>query len=232
MRLDKFLGITGCCSRTDAKRAVRAGRVEVNGVAIKVSDANIDPENDVVIFCGKEVVYRKYTYIMLNKPAGYVSATDDTREKTVLDLLPNDMKKDKLFPCGRLDKDTVGLIMLTNDGDLAHKLLSPKKHAEKIYAFELDKPHDKTRRIEDGIMMDGKLTKPAVIEMETPTKGRITLTEGKYHQIKRMFEYAGSTVTYLERLSFGGVLLDTALERGQWRYLTEAEEKTLRENDV
>ena len=136
-----------------------------------------------------------------------------------------------LFPCGRLDKDTVGLVMLTNDGDLSHKLLSPKKHAEKLYAFELDRPYDRSKRIEDGIMMDGKLTKPAVIEMQTETKGKITLTEGKYHQIKRMFEYAGSTVTYLERLSFGGVALDTKLGRGEWRYLTDDEEKTLREND-
>lgn len=232
MRLDKFLSVTKTCTRSECAKAAKRGQITVNGKCVTDPSARIDPDNDTVCFDGQTVIYREFIWIMMNKPDGILSASTDKKARTVVDLLPPPLNSMGLFPCGRLDKDTVGLIMLTNDGDLAHKLLSPKKHAEKIYAFELDKPHDKTRRIEDGIMMDGKLTKPAVIEMETPTKGRITLTEGKYHQIKRMFEYAGSTVTYLERLSFGGVLLDPALTRGQWRYLTDEEEKTLRENDV
>ena len=227
MRLDKFLGITGCCSRTDAKRAVRAGKVEVNGVAIKVSDANIDPENDVVIFCGKEVVYRKYTYIMLNKPEGYVSATDDTREKTVLDLLPNDMKKDKLFPCGRLDKNTLGLMLITDNGDLAHRLLSPRSHVSKTYVFKSKFPvsTEDALRFEGGVVLeDGYQTLPAGIQLDSDGMGGvITLTEGKYHQIKRMLEALNNKITYLERVSFGTLTLDTSLERGEWRYLNDEE---------
>ena len=143
-------------------------------------------------------------------------------------LLPPPLNVMELFPCGRLDKDTVGLIMITNDGELSHKLLSPKKHAEKVYFFKLSRPYDKTVGIENGIMMDGKLTKPAKIVMKDELSGEITLTEGKYHQIKRMFERAGSEVVYLKRLSFGGIELDTSLAPGEWRYLTDEEEKTLR----
>ena len=232
MRLDKFLSVTKTCTRSECAKAAKRGQISVNGKCVTDPSAHIDPDTDAVLFDGAAVNYRRFIWIMMNKPSGILSASTDKKVRTVVDLLLPPLNSMGLFPCGRLDKDTVGLIMLTNDGELAHKLLSPKKHAEKIYAFELDRPHDVSKRIEDGIMMDGKLTKPAVIEMETPTKGKITLTEGKYHQIKRMFEHAGSTVTYLERLSFGGVTLDPALERGQWRYLTENEEKILRENDI
>lgn len=227
MRLDKFLGITGCCSRADAKRAVRAGKVMVNGVAVKASDANIDPENDVVIFCGREVVYRKYTYIMLNKPEGYVSATDDVREKTVLDLLPNDMKKDKLFPCGRLDKNTLGLMLITDNGDLAHRLLAPKSHVSKDYVFKSKFPvsAEDALRFEGGVVLeDGYQTLPAKIKLDGDGMGGvITLTEGKYHQIKRMLEALNNKITYLERVSFGTLTLDTSLKRGEWRYLNDEE---------
>lgn len=231
MRLDKFLSVTKTCTRSECSKAAKRGQITVNGKCVTDPSAHIDPDKDTVYFDGTPVIYRQFIWIMMNKPSGILSASTDKKTRTVVDLLPPPLNSMGLFPCGRLDKDTVGLIMLTNDGELSHKLLSPKKHAEKLYAFELDRPHDKTKRIEDGIMMDGKLTKPAIIEMETETKGKITLTEGKYHQIKRMFEHAGSTVTYLERLSFGGVTLDPNLERGGWRYLTEDEEKTLREND-
>ena len=227
MRLDKFLGITGCCSRADAKRAVRMGKVMVNGVAIKASDANVDPENDVVIFCGKEVVYRKYTYIMLNKPEGYVSATEDGREKTVLDLLPSDMKKDKLFPCGRLDKNTLGLMLITDNGELAHRLLAPKTHVSKEYRFSSKFPVSEAdaKRFEGGVTLDdGYVTLPAKIELDADGMGGvITLTEGKYHQIKRMLEALNNKITYLERISFGELVLDASLARGEWRYLTEEE---------
>ena len=232
MRLDKFLSVTKTASRSETAKAVKQGRITLNGSAVKDPAARINEDTDTVCFDGAPVIYRRFIWIMMNKPSGILSASTDKKAQTVVDLLPPPLNSMGLFPCGRLDKDTVGLIMLTNDGDLSHTLLSPKKHAEKRYAFTLARPYDKTKGIEKGIMMDGKLTKPAVITMKSELTGEIILTEGKYHQIKRMFEYAGSEVTHLERLSFGGVELDPTLERGQWRYLTEAEEQTLRNNAV
>ena len=227
MRLDKFLGITGCCSRSDAKKAIRAGNVLCNGIAARSPDIHIDPESDEISFCGKIVTYRKYTYIMLNKPDGYVSATEDGRDKTVLDLLPNDMKKDKLFPCGRLDKNTLGLMLITDNGDLAHRLLAPKSHVTKKYRFSSKFPVNEAdaKRFEAGVTLeDGYVTLPAGIELDADGMGGIiTLTEGKYHQIKRMLEALNNKITYLERISFGHLTLDGTLARGEWRYLTESE---------
>ena len=230
MRLDKFLSVTKTASRSEATKAARQGLITVNGRVVTDPSVHIDESSDKIAFNGQEVAYKQFIWIMMNKPSGILSASTDKKVKTVVDLLPPPLNSMGLFPCGRLDKDTVGLIMLTNDGELSHKLLSPKKHAEKLYRFRLSRPYNKSKRIEDGIMMDGKLTKPAVIEMKTETEGSITLTEGKYHQIKRMFEYAESEVIFLERVSFGGVTLDESLERGDWRYLTESEEQTLRNN--
>lgn len=230
MRLDKFLSVTKTASRSEATKAARQGLITVNGRVVTDPSVHIDESSDKITFNGQEVAYKQFIWIMMNKPSGILSASTDKKVKTVVDLLPPPLNSMGLFPCGRLDKDTVGLIMLTNDGELSHKLLSPKKHAEKLYRFRLSRPYNKSKRIEDGIMMDGKLTKPAVIEMKTETEGSITLTEGKYHQIKRMFEYAESEVIFLERVSFGGVTLDERLERGGWRYLTESEEQTLRKN--
>ena len=231
MRLDKFLGISGCCSRSDAKKAVRGGKVTVNGSVVRTSDFNVEPDTDSIFFCGKKVVYRKYTYIMLNKPAGYVSATDDGREKTVLDLLPVDMKKDKLFPCGRLDKNTLGLMLITDNGELAHRLLAPKSHVTKKYRFCSKFPisEDEVNLFETGVTLeDGYVTKPAELSLEgNGDEGIITLTEGKYHQIKRMLDALGNKITYLERISFGELSLDPGLERGEWRYLNEDEIKEL-----
>jgi len=230
LRLDKFLSVTKTATRSEAAKAAKQGRITVNGKVAYDCSFHIDENADTVTYCGQTVVYKRFIWIMMNKPSGILSASTDKKAKTVIDLLPPPLNTMGLFPCGRLDKDTVGLIMLTNDGELSHKLLSPKKHAEKLYRFKLARPYDKSKNIENGIMMDGKLTKPAVISMQSETEGQITLTEGKYHQIKRMFEYAGSEVTFLERLSFGGVTLDPSLDRGQWRYLTESEEHTLRNN--
>ena len=228
MRLDKFLSVTKTATRSEAAKACKSGGVTVNGEIEKNTARSVDAESDRICFFGAPVVYRQYTWIMMNKPAGVLSASNDKREKTVVSLLPPPLNTMELFPCGRLDKDTVGLIMITNDGELSHKLLSPKKHAEKVYFFKLSRPYDKTVGIENGIMMDGKLTKPARIVMKDELSGEITLTEGKYHQIKRMFERADSEVVYLKRLSFGGIELDTSLAPGEWRYLTDEEEKTLR----
>ena len=229
MRLDKFLTHTATLSRSEAARAARAGRLTVNGKLVRDCSQKLDPDADTVTLDGETVMYRKFTWIMLNKPTGVVSATEDGRDRTVLDLLPEKLRSLELFPCGRLDRDTVGLVMLTNDGELSHELLSPRHHAEKKYVFTLSRPYDKSVGLETGILMDGKMTKPAVIEMADELHGSITLTEGKYHQIKRMFERAGSSVTYLRRVSFGGIPLDESLAEGEWRYLTAEEEATLRQ---
>lgn len=227
MRIDKFLGVTGQATRTEAKKLIRSGAVTVNGVAVRSADTKLDPEVDKVFFCGKEVIYRKYTYILMNKPQGVVSATEDGRDKTVIDLLPDDMRKTDLFPCGRLDKNTLGLMLITDNGDLAHRLLSPKSHVEKRYYFKSKFPitEIEAKRFENGLVLeDGYETKPAKIELlENGDEGVITLVEGKYHQIKRMLEALNNKITYLERISFGPLLLDEGLERGQWRYLTDEE---------
>ncbi len=228
MRLDKFLSVCAVATRSESKRAVRAGEVFVNGAAARGADMSVDPESDVVTFRGSRVVYRKYTYIMLNKPEGYVSATDDPKERTVLDLLPPELKRLGLFPCGRLDKNTLGLILLTDNGELAHRILAPKNHVEKKYRFRSKFPLDvaDAERFEAGVTLDdGYVTKPAGIELcGEGDEGIITLHEGKYHQIKRMLDSLGNKITYLERISFANLTLDERdLARGAWRYLTEAE---------
>lgn len=228
MRLDKFLSITGSSSRSESAKAARAGRITVNGVAIKNTSFSVDPEQDVICFDGMTVIYRKYTYVMLNKPEGYVSATEDGRDPTVIELLPEQLQKLSLFPCGRLDKNTLGLMLLTDNGELAHRMLSPKRHVEKKYRFECRSPvSDEDRnKIEEGIRLaDGYITKPAELDLfEDRTSGVITLHEGKYHQIKRMFGAVNDNrIVYLERISFGPLVLDKSLSRGEWRYLTSEE---------
>lgn len=227
MRLDKFLSNMGKATRTESGRLARAGKITVNGVAIKKADTHINPETDIVVLNGVTVRYKQYAYIMLNKPEGYVSATDDEREKTVLDLLPDEERRLGLFPCGRLDKNTLGLVILTNDGDSAHRCLSPKHHVDKIYKFECKFPLDENdvSTLEKGVDIGGYLTKPCKIKLVNDTSGEITLTEGKYHQIKRMLEAVNNKITYLERITFGGIVLDSSLKRGEWRYLTADEEK-------
>ncbi len=236
MRLDKFLVATGICSRSVAKKQVRAGAVTVNGQAPLSSDISIDPDTDEIRYCGKPVVYRKYTYIMLNKPEGVVSATEDGKDKTVLDLLPADVRTRGMFPCGRLDKNTLGLVLLTDNGELAHRLLAPKSHVAKIYRFKSKFPVSTTdaKRFENGLVLeDGYQTKPAKIELEGDGDGGlITLVEGKYHQIKRMLEAIDNKIIYLERISFGTLTLDGGLERGQWRYLTEEEINSLENHNI
>jgi 16S rRNA pseudouridine516 synthase len=227
MRLDKFLVSTGKISRSDAGRAARGGKITVNGVVEKHADRHIDPDTDIITLQGERIVYRRYTYILLNKPAGYVSATEDGREATVLTLLPEELQRIGLFPCGRLDKYTLGLMLLTNDGDLSHRLLSPRHHVEKRYAYTCRLPllPEDIELLEQGVELeDGYLTKPArMIAEPQSTSGVIVLTEGKYHQIKRMFEAVGNKIVTLERVTFGPLSLDPTLDRGEWRYLTDEE---------
>lgn len=223
MRLDKFLTETGTCSRSEAGKAVRRGEILVNGIAPKSASLQIDPEKDRVFVKGEEIVYRKYTYIMLNKPEGVVSATEDG-DVTVIDLLPEQLQKLSLFPCGRLDKYTVGFVLLTNNGVLAHKLLSPKHHVEKCYRFTARSPlsDEDLAKLEAGVDIGGYFTAPCKLARKGD-EYLITLTEGKYHQIKRMLEAVDNKITYLERISFGGIDLSPELSRGQWRYLTPDE---------
>lgn len=227
MRIDKFLSNMGIASRTESSKAARAGLILVNGVAVKKADIHIDPEKDEIIFCGRTIEYRKYTYILMNKPDGVVSATEDGKDRTVIDLLPEELQKLNLFPCGRLDKHTLGLVMLTDDGELAHRLLSPKHHVKKKYFFESKFPltDDEIDYLQRGATLeDGYVTKPSRIELfEDRRSGYITLIEGKYHQIKRMLESVNNKITHLERVTFGPLVLDEALARGQWRFLTDEE---------
>lgn len=217
----------GVATRTESSRAARAGLILVNGKPVKKADVHIDPEKDIITYCGRKIEYRKYTYILMNKPDGVVSATDDGKDRTVIDLLPEELQKLNLFPCGRLDKHTLGLVMLTDDGDLAHRLLSPKHHVKKKYRFESKFPlsDEEIEYLEKGATLeDGYVTKPSRIELfEDKRSGYITLTEGKYHQIKRMLESVNNKITYLERITFGPLALDERLARGEWRFLTQNE---------
>ncbi len=231
MRLDKFIVESGLATRTEIAKAAKNGSVTVNGIAVRRASGHIDPVYDVITYCGKRVIYREFTYIMLNKPTGYVSARTDYISPTVIELLPQELQKIELFPCGRLDKNTLGLMILTNNGPLAHKLLSPKHHVDKKYYFETKFPisaQDVTL-LESGVDIGGYVTAPCKVEMTGEKCGHITLTEGKYHQIKLMAEAVHNQITFLERVSFGPISLDRELERGQWRHLTEDEQKMLEE---
>ena len=225
MRLDKMLSECGLASRKETARAVRAGQITVNGVAAQKADLQVDPASDAVTFCGTPVRYRKYVYIMLNKPDGYVSATEDGRDPTVVELLPEIYRKMELFPCGRLDKHTLGLMLLTNDGQLSHRLLSPKQHVTKSYAFRVKFPLSEAdvRALEAGVDIGGYVTKPCRVTLSDSREGIISITEGKYHQIKLMMEAVHNQITYLERKAFGPLSLDLTLARGEWRELTDEE---------
>ncbi len=230
MRLDKYLSLTGTATRTEASRAVRAGEVLVNGLPAKKADLQLDPDTAVVHFRGVPVVYRQYTYILLHKPDGVVSATEDGREQTVLDLLPDDLRRIRpaLFPCGRLDKHTTGLMLLTNNGDLSHRLLSPARHVDKTYRFRVKFPlsDEDISALESGVDIGGYVTAPCRVERgadDLARAGLITLHEGKYHQIKLMMEARHNQITELQRITFGPLTLDPALAPGEWRMLTEEE---------
>lgn len=233
IRLDKFISSSLVISRKDAIRLIKSGRVSIDGKVIKSGDEKIDDTTDSVLCDGQKVVFSQEQYIMLNKPRGLISSTDFD-ESTVLSLFDKSYHDKGLFPCGRLDKDTTGLLIMTTDGELAHRLLSPKKHAEKTYFVVCDKPFTQEDIVlmKDGIMMDGKKTKPAVLEILGDKKtAHITLTEGKFHEIKRLcYACHQKDVLFLKRLTFGGLTLDETLDEGQWRHLTDEELAILRQN--
>lgn len=231
MRIDKFMSECGLLTRRETAVAAKAGRISVNGLICKKADLHIDENTAVVLLDGVPVKWQKFTYIMLNKPEGYVSSTDDGDGPCVIELLPERERKIGLFPCGRLDKYTVGLMLLTNDGQLSHSLLSPKKHVNKSYKYECLNPLRETeeKQIEQGINIGGYVSLPCEIEQaENNLSGIITLHEGKYHQIKRMFDAVGNKITKLERITFGPLILDPKLDRGEWRELTPKEIECLR----
>ncbi len=231
MRIDKFISEQAIISRSDAKNLLKKGKIAVNGVAVKSADTKIDPEKDIVSIDGKEISYRRFMYIMLNKPGGVVCATRDGLSSTVLELLPEDFRRKGLFPAGRLDKDTEGFVFITDDGELAHKMLSPKNHVEKEYVVTLEKPADENYipLFESGMTIDGgEVCLPAKLTLtDNPKIVRLILHEGKYHQVKRMMEAAGNRVVHLKRVRMGGITLDPALLSGECREITAAELENL-----
>lgn len=226
-RLDKF--ISNQCfdiSRSGVKDLLKKGRVTVNGKVVKKADEKICPERDEVCVSGKRVVYKKHLYIMLNKPAGVVCATRDGLSPTVLALLPDELKRDGLFPAGRLDKDTEGFVLITDDGELAHKMLAPKSHVPKLYYVKLEAPLAKNaeEKFKNGMTLsDGTSCLPAELERISDTECFVTLHEGMFHQVKRMFEALDNKVSYLKRVKIGNVELDENLALGEVRELTSYE---------
>lgn len=228
-RLDKVLSNMGYGSRTDVKKLIKKGIVKVNSIIIKDNEFRVSPYEDEILFKGEEVNYREYIYIMMNKPQGLVSSTEDPLTETVINLLDDKYQIYKPFPVGRLDKDTEGLLLISNDGKLAHELLSPKKGVDKTYYAEVDGTVEEEHIdiFNKGILLeDGYETLPAkleIIESNVISKVNLTIQEGKYHQVKRMFEALSMRVLFLKRISMGPLSLDETLSLGEYRELTEVE---------
>lgn len=232
-RIDKLVASTGLYTRSEVKKLIRAGQVTANGVVIRSGEEKLDP--DTVRLCaeGRELTLRRFTWLMMNKPAGLLSATEDRRQKTVLDLLPQELRRQELFPVGRLDRDTEGLLLLTNDGAAAHELLSPKKHVDKVYYVRAAGrlTEEDCHLFRTGIRLDdGLQCLPAELEIlhaGEESEAYVTLREGKFHQVKRMLAYCGKPVRYLKRVRMGNLTLDETLEKGAYRFLTENEVEIL-----
>ncbi|TYR82086.1 rRNA pseudouridine synthase [Priestia megaterium] len=234
MRLDKLLSNIGYGSRKEVKGLLKTGVVKVDGKSVKDAKLHVDPNHQEITVHGEEVVYKEFIYLMMNKPQGVISATEDPQHETVVDLLALEDAVYEPFPVGRLDKDTEGLLLLTNDGQLAHQLLSPKKHVPKTYFAEINMEvtEEDIEAFKKGVMLDdGYVTKPAdlkVVQNGETAEIELTIVEGKFHQVKRMFESRGKKVTYLQRISMGPLPLDEELALGEYRELTEAEIEKLK----
>lgn len=235
IRLDKYLADMSIGTRQEVKKYIRQGRVKINEDIIKKPEYKIREDEDKITFDGAPVAYETFEYYMLNKPAGVISATEDKRDKTVLDLIKEKKRKD-LFPVGRLDKDTEGLLLITNDGALAHRLLSPKKHVDKCYYAKISGgvTEEDVRvfkeRINIGTQEEPEWTMPAelkILEKGTVSRIRLTIREGKFHQVKRMFLAVGKEVVYLKRERMGALVLDEELAPGEYRKLTDSELKSI-----
>lgn len=236
-RLDKVVASTGLYSRSEVKRLIRQGLILVDGRAARSGEEKVDPECAVITAEGRELTYRRYTWVMMNKPAGVLSATEDGRQDTVLDLLTPELRKQELFPVGRLDKDTEGLLLLTNDGVTAHELLSPRHHVEKVYYTRVEGRLSEAdaERFRRGIALpDGLVCMPAELEILSAgeiSEAHVILREGKFHQVKRMLAYCGKPVLYLKRIRMGKLTLDSSLLPGEYRYLREDELKKLKNGE-
>ncbi|BAQ11802.1 RNA pseudouridine synthase ytzf [Bacillus sp. OxB-1] len=233
MRLDKLLANMGYGSRKEVRQLLKTGSVRVNTETVKDASAHVDPHQDEVSILGERVYYKEFIYLMLHKPQGVISATEDGRDRTVVDLLDAEDRHFNPFPVGRLDKDTEGLLLLTNDGKLAHNLLSPRKEVPKTYYAHISgvvTEEDVVKFAAGVTLEDGYLTKPGmlkVLKSDEQSEIELTITEGKFHQVKRMFEAVGKRVIYLKRLSMGPLQIDASLSIGEYRELTEEELKSL-----
>ncbi|NRG46487.1 pseudouridine synthase [Bacillus sp. CRN 9] len=238
MRIDKMLSNLGYGSRKEVKLLLKNGVVQLNGNIVKDAKQHVNPEEDTVVINGEPVEYKEFIYLMMNKPPGVISATEDSQHETVIDILEMEDVVFSPFPVGRLDKDTEGLLLLTNDGQLSHRLLSPKKHVPKTYFAVIDREVTEGDIVsfKEGVMLDdGYETKPAhlkIIKSGLPSEIELTITEGKFHQVKRMFEAVGKNVIYLKRLSMGPLLLDESLQLGEYRELTDEELQLLLNYEV
>ena len=236
-RIDKVLSNLGYGSRSELKKICKNGLVKVNGKVINNPGVQVDVENDEIIFDGEKVTYKEFIYLMLNKPDGYISATFDKRDPIVLDLIDKEDFVFEPFPVGRLDKDTEGLLVLTNDGQLAHRVLSPKKHVPKTYYAKIEGvvTEDDIKAFAKGVTLDdGYETMPAelvILKSDEISEIELTIHEGKFHQVKRMFESVDKKVIYLKRLSMGKLQLDKNLALGEYRELTDEEIKMIEERD-
>ncbi|HEK8844416.1 TPA: rRNA pseudouridine synthase [Clostridioides difficile] len=234
-RIDKILSNLGYGSRSEIKKYCKQGSVVVNGSEVSNPGTQVDTENDEILFNGEEVIYREYIYLMMNKPDGYISATTDKYDPTVLDLIDLSYLAFEPFPVGRLDKDTEGLLVLTNDGKLSHRVLSPKKHVPKTYYAKIDGvvTEEEVEAFLEGVVLDdGYKTMPSqlnILKSDDESEIELTIHEGKFHQVKRMFESVGKKVVYLKRLSMGNLKLDESLELGEYRELTDEEVKLIEE---
>lgn len=225
-RLDKFLSSQTALSRKEAQKAIKEKRVLLNGAVIRAADTKVDTEADTVSLDGQPLIYQQYVYYMMDKPEGVVSATKDRDERTVLDLLPPELRRDGLFPAGRLDKDTTGLLLITDDGDFAHRMLSPKKHVQKRYIATLDHEPDDSiiASFEEGVVLgDGTVCKSGRTELLGGCRVAAEISEGKYHQVKRMFASLGYHVEALRRVRIGNLSLDAGSQPGDMRVLTAEE---------
>ncbi len=227
-RLDKFIANQKNLPRKETRQIISRGKVTVNGVVARAFDTRVNPETDVIELDGQRVEYKRYVYIMMNKPKGVLSATNDKSRSTVIDLVPSELSRKELFPVGRLDKDTTGLLLITDDGEFAHRVISPKSNIEKVYEVLLDGEIEATAETEfsKGIVLhDGTRCLPAKLLVDKKDKKRATVTimEGKYHQIKRMFGVLSLGVVELNRKSIGGLSLDPTLKEGECRLITEQE---------
>lgn len=226
-RIDKLLSSTGRWSRREVRQLIKEGRVLADGVPAAAPEEKLDPASSCLRVDGEEVMIRAYTYVMMNKPAGVLSATEDPRQRTVLDLLPPAFRRQGLFPVGRLDKDSEGLLLLSNDGALAHRLLSPKHHVDKVYYIRTDRPltpEDQAAFSRGITLADGTACLPAVLELlGAGDEALVTLHEGKFHQIKRMTASRGAAVCRLKRISMGTLVLDESLKPGEFRLLSGLE---------